>query len=125
MNKGIELIQVLIDCCRASELSGLFGDAPYHIAENSLALHPDKVMEVSNICIKGFASIKAFLIMALPLIFADIFKIFPCKSQVPEMVVSLVTDVAEAFKDKKTRKNKSGCFMNGNIKYLLVYCTTR
>lgn len=122
MNKGIELIQVFIDCCKAAELSGLSGHAPYHIAENSLALHPNKVMVVSNICIKGFASIRAFLIMPLPLIFADILSIFPCKSQVPEMVVSSVIDVAEVFKDKKMRKNNNSCFTNRNIKDLFIYC---
>ena len=111
-------MHVLIDCCKAAELSGLFGDAPYHMAENSLALQPDKLMVVSNICIKGFASIKAFLIMPLPLTFADSCKIFPCKSQVPEMVVSLVTDVADVCKEKKTRRNKNSCFRNRNIKCL-------
>jgi len=94
MNKGIELIQVLIDCWSAAELSGLFGEAPYHIAENSLARQLDRVIEASKIRIKGLASIKAFLIVPFPLIFAEIFKTFPCKSQVPEMVVSLVIVVA-------------------------------
>ena len=115
MNNGMELMQALIACCSAAELSRLAVEAPYHMAENSLALHPDKVMVVSNICIKGFASINAFLIMPLPLIFADTCKIFPRKSQVPEMVVSFVTDVADVPRENNTRENKNSCFTNRNI----------
>lgn len=80
------------------------------MAENSLARQLDKVMEVSNICINGLASINAFLIMPLPLIVAEICNICPCKSQVPEIVVSLVMEIADACKEKKMRRNKSDCF---------------
>jgi hypothetical protein len=80
------------------------------MAENSLARQPDKVMDGSNICIKGFASINAFFIMPFPFILADICKTFPCKSHVPEIVVSLVTDVARVLKETKTSKNRMEIF---------------
>ena len=99
-----------MDCWSASELSGFSGEAPYHMAENSLTLQPDKLIEASNIWIKGFASIKAFLMMPLPLIFAETRKICPCKSHVPEMAVSLVMETAEACTETKMKKKEKSFF---------------
>jgi hypothetical protein len=56
------------------------------------------------------ASIKAFLMIPLPLTFADTHKICPCKSHVPEIVVSLVTETAEALKKIKMDRNRKNSF---------------
>jgi hypothetical protein len=80
------------------------------MAENSLALQSSSFMEDSKICINGLASINAFLIIPSPLILAEIFKICPCKSHEPDIVVSLVMETAEARNEMSTDKKKRDCF---------------